>query len=84
MPSRRASTACRAAVRAAASRVRAVSGQGTLEYAVVAFAFLAVFGGLGSLWHLLDDAVLVRHALQSASHHIASAAPGAFADAFMY
>lgn len=60
------------------------SGQSTVEYAVVLFAFLGMILGMGALWHLLQDAEPVKHALQSASHHIASMAPGALADVFYY
>lgn len=63
-------------------RIRGEAGQGTIEYAVVLVAFLALVAALGVLWHLLDAGVLVRHALQCASHHISSVAPGAFFDAF--
>ena len=59
-------------------------GQGTVEYALVLFAFTAVVVGLGALWHLFDSAAPVQHALQSASHHVEAVAPGAFADVFMY
>ena len=62
----------------------ASSGQSTLEYALVVFAFLGVVVGLGAMWHMLDDGILVQHALQSASHHVSSVAPGAFSDVFMY
>lgn len=86
MQSRRASTGCRhgggnggwKAVRSPSS------GQGTLEYALVLFAFIGVVVGLGAMWHMLDDGDPVQHALQSASHHVSSVAPGAYSDVFMY
>lgn len=86
MRSPRVSTGCRAHGCPGSARriVHARSGQGTVEYAVVMFAFVAVILGLGALWHLLDAGVPVQHALQSASHHVSSVAPGAFADVFMY
>lgn len=59
-------------------------GQGTVEYAVVLLAFLAMIIAFGVLWHFLNGAAPVSHALQSASHHIQSAAPGALGDVFMY
>lgn len=59
-------------------------GQGTLEYALVLFAFMSMVAGLGALWRTFDVGLPVEHALQSASHHIASVAPGAFADVFVY
>lgn len=84
MPSPRASTGF--SERAATVRriARSRGGQGTVEYALVVFAFLGLLGGLGAMWHLLDAGMLVQHALQSASHHISAVAPGAFADVFMY
>ncbi len=87
MQSRQASTACDRGGRKASSARRllaACDGQGTLEYALVMFAFMAIVGGLGALWHLFDAGLPVQHALQSASHHVASVAPGALADVFMY
>lgn len=85
MPSHRASTACDALRRAVAPlRIGARGGQGTLEYALVLFAFLGMVAGAGVLWRMLEAGLPVQHALQSASHHVASAAPGAFSDVFMY
>ena len=63
---------------------RSNAGQGTVEYAVILFAFISVVAGLGALWQLFDTGAPVRHALQSASHHVQSVAPGAFSDVFMY
>ena len=86
MPSRRESTGCSHGLGKAWrawARPRS-SGQGTLEYALVAFAFAGMLAGMGALWHLLDAGSLVQHALQSASHHVSSVAPGAFSDVFMY
>lgn len=60
------------------------AGQGTVEYAIVLFAFLSLVAGLGAMWHAFDAGLFIEHALQSASHHVASAAPGAFVDVFMY
>lgn len=60
------------------------AGQGTVEYAIVMFAFLSLVAGLGAMWHAFDTGLLVEHALQSASHHVASVSPGAFVDVFMY
>lgn len=66
------------------SRLCDLSGQATVEYAVVLFAFLAMMAGLSVLWHMLESGLPIQHALQSASHHVASVAPGAFSDVFMY
>lgn len=83
MPSRRASTGC-SRTRALVRLLDGGTGQGTLEYALVAFAFAGLLAALGALWHSIDGGSLVQHALQSASHRVASVAPGAFADVFMY
>ena len=64
--------------------VREESGQGTVEYALVLFAFLAVVVAFAALWQFFDRALPVEHALQSAPNHIQSASPGAFGDVFMY
>lgn len=85
MLSRRVSTGCSDGVsRGFSIRIVDNAGQGTVEYAVILFAFLSVVVGLGAMWHAFDSGLLVEHALQSASHHVSSAAPGAFADVFMY
>ncbi|MDO4889747.1 MAG: hypothetical protein Q3963_00170 [Coriobacteriaceae bacterium] len=86
MPSHRASTGCSAYGEGDAPDAGALSrqGQGTLEYALVVAAFLAMLVGAAALWKMLDAGLPVQHALQSASHHISSAAPGAFSDVFMY
>lgn len=78
----RVSTACRS-IRAQIAR-RGSGGQGTVEYALVLFAFLSLFFGAGALWGMLDAATPVHHALQSASHHVQSVAPGAVSDVFLY
>lgn len=59
-------------------------GQGTVEYAVVLAAVIAMVAGFGAFWHFFDLGAPVTHALQSASHHIQSAAAGAIGDVFMY
>ena len=58
-------------------------GQGTVEFVIVLCAFMALIGGLGALWHVLGDGIVVQHAITSASHNIAGAA-GAWADVFAY
>lgn len=59
-------------------------GQGTVEFAVVTAAFLAVALACGALWRALGDGLFVEHALASASHHVQLAAPGNVADVFLY
>lgn len=85
MLSQRESTVCSDGVGGGSNTaIGDCSGQGTVEYAIVLFAFLSLVAGLGAMWHAFDAGLLVEHALQSASHHVASAAPGAFVDVFMY
>lgn len=59
-------------------------GQGTVEFAVVLFGFLALATALGVLWRSLESGLLVQHALQSASHHLETVVPGVIADVFLY
>lgn len=61
-----------------------VQGQGTVEFALVTAAFLAVAITLGALWRALGDGAFVEHALVSASHQVSVAALGAVADVFLY
>ena len=49
-------------------RLWASSGQGTLEYALVLFAFLAVVGALAAMWHVGRDGRLLQLAKKAASH----------------
>lgn len=60
------------------------TGQGTVEFAVVAAAFIAISFALAAFWHALGSGLLVEHALTSASHHAGSAMPGTIADVFLY
>ena len=46
-------------------------------------AFLAVIVGLGALWRLFGDGIVLDHALASASHHL-SGSIGAIIDVFCY
>lgn len=43
-------------------------GQGTLEYALVLFAFVATIVSLGAVWHAVRDGVLLQKALDAAGH----------------
>lgn len=61
-----------------------VRGQGTVEFAVVLFGFLALLAALGVLWRSVQDGLLVSHALQSASHHLETVVPGVVSDVFLY
>ena len=67
----------------AAGRVEGdLGGQGTVEYALVLFAFAAVVGGIAALVGLFGDGAVASHALASASHGLGSA--GGVADALLY
>ena len=63
--------------------MRERAGQGTVEYAVVTAALLAVVIGIGVLWRAFDAGLFVEHAVASASHHVAGAA-GAIIDVFSF
>ena len=60
------------------------SGQGTVEFALVTAAFMAVVVALGLLWRAFEGGLFVQHALLSASHHVQLASPGCIADVFLY
>ena len=74
MRSPTASTACR---RIAA---RDCAGQATVEFALVAVAFLSVVLGMGALWRSVSAGAFVEHALSCASHCVTGSLPGALAD----
>ncbi len=63
---------------------RGLSGQSTVEYAIVLAAFLALVIGLGAMADLFQSGLVVEHALQSASHHLKDVATGAWADVLLY
>ena len=70
-------------------RVRCVlhaggGGQGTVEFALVAAAFLSLAIGLGALASALQDGLLLEHALASASHQVQGGSAGTLADLFLY
>ena len=73
-----ASTACRHVGR------RGCAGQATVEFALVAVAFLMVALGLGALWRGISAGMLVEHALACASHCVQGALPRSLADAALY
>ena len=60
------------------------NGQGTVEFAIVTAAILAIIVVLGVIWNLGDAGILVEHALRSASHNIEEAAAGIIGDIFCY
>ncbi len=84
MPSRMASTACKGAWPPPRRGPCAQSGQSTVEFALVAAAFLAVVIGLGALWRFASGGALVEHALATASHCVEQASPQAMADVLLY
>ena len=59
-------------------------GQGTVEFALVTAAFVAVIVVCGALWRGLEAGMFVDHALASASHHVQMTMPGSVADVFLY
>lgn len=62
---------------------RGTSGQGTVEYAIVVAALLAVVVGVGALGRAIGSGLFVEHALASASYHVAGAT-GAVIDVFAF
>lgn len=60
------------------------SGQATVEFAVIAAGFLVITVALMALWRMLNDGLVVEHALAVASHHIQAVAPAAVVDIFLY
>lgn len=54
--------------------MKQLSGQATVEWAVITGALLVVIGGLASLWRLAESGDIVSHALVSASYHIYASA----------
>lgn len=60
------------------------AGQATVEFAVVAVAFLVVALGLGALWRGIEGGLFVEHAVSSASHHVEGAIAQAMADILLY
>ena len=55
-------------LRYALSLCREERGQSTVEYALVAIAFLSMVLALGALWHAGRDGLLLRRAVDAASH----------------
>ena len=51
-------------------RSRATSGQSTVEYAIVLFAFLAMVVALGSIWRAAQSGRIQSMARSSASHSL--------------
>ncbi|NBJ66104.1 hypothetical protein E5986_05860 [Adlercreutzia caecimuris] len=55
-------------------RVVGDCGQSTVEYAIVAAAFVCVILAGGAVWRMLSSGLVIDHALLSASHHMQGAA----------
>lgn len=65
-------------------RVAGAKGQATVEFAVVAAAFLVATAALMALWRVLGDGLFIEHALAVASHHLQLVAPVTITDVFLY
>ena len=64
---------------------RDASGQGTVEYALVALVLLAIIVALGQLFLLVNEGSFVRHAEGSASHSLSTHnAQGVVGDVLLY
>lgn len=48
------------------------SGQSTLEFALITFAFLSLLVALSALWNALSKGVFQTHVVEAASHVIQS------------
>ncbi len=59
-------------------------GQASVEFALVFAAFLGIVIALGALVHFVEAGALVGHALQTASHHMATDDAGAWGDVLAY
>ena len=59
-------------------------GQSTVEFAIVAAAFIAITIALGALWQFFNGGSLVDHAVANASHHISDVLSFAVNDIFLY
>ena len=57
-------------------------GQSTVEFAVVTAALLVIVVGLGAIWHLFADGVVVDHAVAAAAYHTQGGNDGVLADVF--
>jgi hypothetical protein len=66
------------------TEIRGEDGQSNVEFALVFAAFLCIVIALGALWRAVDGGLFVEHALQSASHHLASVDIGAWGDVLAY
>ena len=60
------------------------SGQATVEFAIITAGFLAVTVALVAFAHMLNDGLIVEHALAVASHHLQAVAPVTIVDVFLY
>lgn len=65
------------------SKLEVESGQGTVEYALILSACLAVVVGIGMLMGSIEDGVFVEHVVTAASHNVEVLLGGA-ADVFSY
>lgn len=63
---------------------RSIGAQGTVEYAVVAAAFVAAVVALGALWRMAQRGSFVEHALAAAAHCLDCGTLGSVADLLLY
>ena len=61
-----------------------VNGQASVEFALVFVAFLSIVMGLAALMNFVEAGALVSHALQTASHHMATDDAGVWGDVLAY
>lgn len=61
-----------------------ITGQSTIEFALITFGFLSLVIAVSVLWHAFADGLFVEHALSSASHHLSGISLGVVGDVFLY
>ena len=70
MRSRTESMGCNAVPCGHPGRPCAAKGQGTVEYALVTAAFIAVVIALGALWRFLSEGGFAAYATESLTHRL--------------
>lgn len=58
------------------TKLKSKKGQSTVEFALVAAAFISLVIALGVIWRTFDEGTFVDHAAKSASHHVEQVYPG--------
>ncbi|MDR0308772.1 MAG: hypothetical protein LBH87_02450 [Coriobacteriales bacterium] len=59
-------------------------GQVSVEYLIVGLILIAVIIGLGALLGRIEEGLIIRHAIESASHAFGSNTAGSIGDVLIY